>query len=143
MLTIVDGPLTMHHATLTPHAAAAAALGTASPVTEVLTCYFDKKDEGGGGFEAKFEAKFEQLAQVVAAHAEGFRGGAAGGWVVEEEGVEFKGEKGKRAYVGLLGWESKEAHMAFRETEAFRDNIHLLREDPVGMEVHHTRFVQR
>ena len=63
-----------------------------------------------------------------------------GGGVIED--VEYEGKKGK-GYVGLLGWESVEAHMSFRETQKFKDNIHLLREDTLGMEVHHTKFVER
>ena len=132
LMTIVDGPLTMRHANLTPHPPTAA-LGAASPVTEVLTCYFEKEDEG-------FQSKFDQLIKAISDNADGFKG-ASGGWVVEE--VEYEGEKGKKAYVGLSGWESVEAHMAFRETQAFKDNIHLLREDPLGFEVHHTKFVEK
>ena len=130
-MTIVDGPLTLHHATLTPHPPTAA-LGAASPVTEVLTCYFETEDAG-------FGSKVDRLVKAIADNAEGFKG-AAGGGVVED--VEYEGEKGK-AYVGLLGGESVEAHMKFRETQAFKDNIHLLREDPLGMEVHHTEFVEK
>ena len=58
------------------------------------------------------------------------------------EDVEYEGKKGK-AYVGVLGWESVEAHMSFRETQAFKDIIHLLRDDPLGLEVHHTKFVEK
>ena len=128
-MTIVDGPLTMLHANLTPHPATAA-LGTASPVTEVLTVYLEKQDND-------FVAKVNQLTKVIAENADGFKG-VAGGWVIED--VEYKGKKGK-AYVATLGWESVEAHMAFRETSEFKDNIHLLREGPMGMELHHTEFV--
>lgn len=135
LMTIVDGPLTMRHANLTPHPPTAA-LGAASPVTEVLTSYFEKEDEG-------FQSKFDQLVRVISDSAEGFKA-ASGGWVVED--VEYQGKqgkKGKKAYVGLLGWESVEAHMACRETQAFKDNRHLLREDSLGVEVHHTKFVER
>ena len=130
-MTIVDGPFTMRHATFTPHPATPA-LGTSSPVTEVVTCYFEKENEG-------FQSKIDQLVKAISENAEGFKG-AAGGWVFED--VEYEGKKGK-AYVWLLGWESVEAHMAFRETQAFRDNIHLLREDPLGSEMHHTKFVEK
>lgn len=130
-MTIVDGPLTMRHANLTPHPPTAA-LGTTSPVTEVLTCFFEREVDG-------FQSKFNQLVKAVADNSEGFKA-ASGGWVLED--VEYEGKKGK-AYVGLVGWESVEAHMSFRETQAFKDNIHLLREDPLGMEVHHTKFVEK
>lgn len=131
LMTIVDGSLTMHHANFTPHPPTAA-LGTASPVTEVLTAYFEKEDDG-------FDAKVKQLVKAISENSEGFKG-ASGGWVIED--VEYEGKKGK-AYVGLLGWESVDAHMAFRETQAFKDNIHLVRKDPLGLEVHHTVFVEK
>lgn len=130
-MTIVDGPLSMYHASFTPHPPTAA-VGTASPTTEVLTCYFEKEDDG-------FQSKVDQLIKAISENAEGFKA-ASGGWVIED--VEYKGKKGK-AYVAVLGWESVDAHMKFRETQAFRDNIHLLREGPLGMEVHHTEFLEK
>lgn len=130
----------MLHATFTPHppssSSSSAALGAPhTPVTEVLTCYFESDENGSkaDGFESRFD-KF-----IASISGGGFKG-AARGWVVEE--VEYKGEK-RRAFVGLVGWESVEAHMAFRETEAFRENIPLLRQEALGMELHHTRFDQR
>ena len=121
----------MRHANFTPHPPTAA-LGTASPVTEVLTCYFDKVNDG-------FESKINQLIRAIADNSKDFKA-ASGGWVIED--VEYKGKKGK-AYVAVVGWESVEAHMSFRETRAFKDNIHLLREDPLGLEVHHTKFLEK
>ncbi len=35
----------------------------------------------------------------------------------------------------LIGWESKEAHLRFRETEVFKKHIYLLREKTTGAEV--------
>jgi hypothetical protein len=35
----------------------------------------------------------------------------------------------------LIGWESKDAHMQFREKEAFKKHIYLLREKTSGGEV--------
>ena len=130
-MTIVDGPLTMRHATLTPHPPRAA-LGTAAPVTEVLTLFFEKEEPG-------FESKWEQLVKVISENAEGFKA-ASGGWVVED--VEYQGKQG-RAYAGLVGWESVEAHMSCQETQAFKDNVHLLKEDSLGVELHHTEFVEK
>lgn len=67
---------------------------------------------------------------------EGFTGEAAHGFALEE--VEFKGEKA-RAIVLVLGWESVDAHMAFRDTEGFQKVIPLMRTLPnlKGMEVWH------
>lgn len=120
----------MLHATFTPHPPSAA-LGPASPVTEVLTCYLETEDPG-------FESKAKQLVKAISDN-EGFKA-ASVGWVVED--VEYEGKKGK-AYVALVGWESVEAHMACRETQAFKDNAHLIREDTLGLEVHHTKFVEK
>lgn len=121
----------MYHANFKPHPPTAA-LGAASPVTEVLTSYFEKEDEGYG-------SKLDQLIKVIQENGGGLKA-ASGGWVIED--VEYKGKKGK-AYVGCLGWESLEAHMSFRETQAFKDNIHLARDGPLGLEVHHTKFVEK
>ena len=74
---------------------------------------------------------------MISENADGFKG-SAGGWVIED--VEYKGKKGK-AYVSTIGWESVQAHMTFRETAAFKENIGLIREKPLGVEVHHTEFV--
>ena len=130
-MTIVDGPLTMLHANFAPHPPTAA-LGTTSPVTEVLTFYFEGENDG-------FDSKLRQFIKVISDNAEGFKA-ASGGWVIED--VEYKGKKGK-AYVAILGWESVEAHMNFRETQTFKDNINIVRADPLGMEVHHTEFLER
>lgn len=131
LMTIVDGTLTMLHANFAPHPPTAA-LGTISPVTEVLTFYFEKENDG-------FDSKLRQFIKVISENAEGFKA-ASGGWVIED--VEYKGKKGK-AYVAILGWESVKAHMNFRETQAFKENINIVRADPLGMEVHHTEFVAR
>lgn len=56
---------------------------------------------------------------------EGCRG-SAGGWVAEELDLPGGSEKGK-AYVMLIGWTSVDSHMKYRETQSFKDNIHLLR----------------
>ena len=45
---------------------------------------------------------------------------------ITHETLEKEGVKGKAAVL-LIGWQSREAHMAFRETQSFKDNIHLLR----------------
>jgi len=133
-MTIVDGKLSMYHANFDPHPPSAA-LSTDSPVTEVLTAYLTSKDESREGNLRKFVEVLKGL--------EGFKA-ASGGWVIED--VEHErigpGKKGK-AFVGVLGWESVEAHMKARETDAFKENIHLLREGPVAMEVHHTKFNEK
>ena len=125
----------MYHANLNPHPPSAAVSSTSSPVTECLTCYFSELDPA-------YEEDFNKFIAAVKENAKGAR--AAGGWLVED--VEHEkigsGKKGK-AFVGFLGWESVEAHQKFRETKAFSENIHLIREGPVALEVHHTVFVEK
>lgn len=57
-----------------------------------------------------------------------------------EQGEEGASEKGGKAVAGFLGWGSKEAHLAFRETELFKENIGLLRGNNRGAEVFHVKF---
>jgi len=52
-----------------------------------------------------------------------------------EQGVD--GAKAGKAAVLLIGWESKEAHLRFREKEVFKKHIYLLREKTTGAEVFH------
>lgn len=46
------------------------------------------------------------------------------------------------AYVAVIGWESVERHLAFRETEAFSKVIGPLRKATTGAELHHVAFRQ-
>jgi heme-degrading monooxygenase HmoA len=43
--------------------------------------------------------------------------------------------KEAKALVLLIGWESKEIHMKFRESELFKEQIHLVREKQGGVEL--------
>lgn len=135
LTTILDGTVIMRHANFDPHPPSAA-LSANSPVTEVLTAYFTSKDDS-------FDEKAKKFVGILQEKAEGFKG-ASGGWVMEDVEHEKIGEgkKGK-AFVAVLGWESVDAHMRVRETDAFTENIHLLREGPVAMEVHHTTFNEK
>ncbi len=134
LMTIVDGDISMLHATFDPHPPSAA-LSVNNSVTEVLTAYFASKDESYDGNIRKFVDVLEGLG--------GFKA-ACGGWVIEDVEDEKVGEEGKgKAYVGVVGWESVEAHMRARETDAYKENVHLLRDGPVAMEVHHTTFSEK
>ncbi|KAK8070657.1 hypothetical protein PG997_010860 [Apiospora hydei] len=63
-------------------------------------------------------------------------GTPAVGWAVEER--EFKEEKA-RVLVVMIGWKSVEAHMQYRDTDAFRDSIGMIRglEAMKGISVYH------
>ena len=64
------------------------------------------------------------------------------GWAygVTHEEIEREGVKGKGAVL-LIGWESREDHMNFRETDVFKQNIQLLRQTAQKIEMHHTTFL--
>jgi hypothetical protein len=98
-------------------------LGTA-PVIEVAT-FFQTEDF--------FLSNVEKFMAAVSPYAEGYLGHVYGPTIGEVEKEEGAG-KGK-AVVLCVGWEGKEKHMAFRETEAFAKNIHLLREGAKGSEM--------
>lgn len=69
---------------------------------------------------------------------------STGGWAVGEAQKEGMGEDGAvgpaKPWWGAIGWDSVNAHMAFRETEAFRELIPLLRGVAPVVEVHHVAF---
>ena len=136
LLTLVDGPVSMRHANFSPHPPSSAISSTTSPVTEVLTAYFDSQD-------SSFAEKYAQFASALI--DDGSCKAAAGGWVMEdvEHGSLGAGKKGK-AFVACLGWDSKKAHMKARETPAFKNNIQLLRGPEVkALEVYHVAFTEK
>ncbi|KAL8998362.1 MAG: hypothetical protein Q9169_002575 [Polycauliona sp. 2 TL-2023] len=138
LMSIVDGDVqSMCHAHLSPHPPSTAVSGTIAPVTEMITHYFSAGISQSD--QSAFESSVKQFSQVLEEKAEGFTGFASG-WVVEE--VEHEGVDGKaKSWQSCLGWQSVEAHMAFRETEDFKDNVHLIRPDfNKAMTVHHTTF---
>ena len=126
----------MSHANFTPHPPSAAV--SRAPVTERLTLFFpaDISEVDKKTCDENFE-KFLGILQEDA--GTGFKA-ASLGWIVEDmkhEGIEGKA----KAITGVIGWESVEAHMAFREHPAFKDNAGLLRGGGVkGSEVHHVKF---
>jgi len=54
---------------------------------------------------------------------------------VVKHGEQGSGANGSQAVVLLIGWESKDAHMRFRETETFKKYVGLLREKNGGAEM--------
>jgi hypothetical protein len=59
---------------------------------------------------------------------------------VTHEEIEKDSVKGKGAVL-LIGWQSRQEHMDFREKETFKKNIQLLRQNAKGIEMHHTTFM--
>jgi len=137
--TLLSGPAYLHHVHFrTPFAAVASA-----PVTEMLTMYFKPTISYAQQEEA--EKAVDELVAAAQRHASGFKG-AASGWAVElikhESLVNEIHEKGM-AFLVALGWESVDAHMAFRETKEFKRYIEPLRDIAQGMEMVRSSHIRR
>ena len=128
LTSITDGPIGLQHASLNPHPPSNAVANSAGPVTEVLIAYLESKDESYAERSKKFASTIE---------SNGACKGTSTGWILED--AEYQGEKGS-AYVLLISWESKEKHLAFRETSTFKESISLIREGTKGLSVHHATF---
>lgn len=114
----------------------AAVLGrTPSGVMEHLIVYFAPglTDADRSAWETVWSRFVEE---VMAEHALGFRGVAAG-WLAEE--VRYEG-RGATGFVALLGWDSVEMHWDFRKTKEFQENIASVRDACEGMAMHHVIF---
>jgi hypothetical protein len=104
-----------------------------APITEVATFYFE-----GAPPDDAFESCKKFIENCEATNPPQKVYGWAYGTTHEE--IEREGVKGKGAML-LIGWDSREDHMAFRELQAFKDNIHLLRQTAKKIEMHHTKFM--
>lgn len=133
---ILGGHHFTKHLSLTPYPHTA----LRSPVTEVLLIWFPSDISP----EAKDTAtkRLQQFADVclqphTSIHAFNI------GWGVENDFPVRDGEEGQKGSLlaGLIGWPSIDAHMQFRETDTFKNNIHLLRgmEGVVKMTMFHLR----
>jgi heme-degrading monooxygenase HmoA len=110
--TIMSGPVHMQHAEFrTPISTAAVA-----PIVEMLTLYFSNDVD-----QASADTTLIGFIQTIVENAKGFVGYTTG-WIIEE--VEHEKVEGKgKAYAVAIGWESLEAHMAYRDTQTFKDDI--------------------
>ncbi|EXJ66106.1 uncharacterized protein A1O5_10721 [Cladophialophora psammophila CBS 110553] len=118
-VSICEGPPNLYHVHFEPFPPTAAF----SEVTEFITIYFPANYSAED--QKTFHENMKKFGSIVQRDWEGCRG-AAGGWVAEELEDPKTSEKAK-VYVELIGWESVDSHMKFRETQSFRDNLHLLR----------------
>jgi len=129
---LIAGEPTLYHTTMpltTPFAGPATA-----PTTELVSLYFELSYP-----QADFDASWAEFARLFNENAKGFHG-CAGGWSIEEvEREDIEGGKA-RVFLAALGWDSVEAHMAFRETPTFKEAIPLLRGGAKAIEVHHVKF---
>ncbi|KAK3720629.1 hypothetical protein LTR37_003678 [Vermiconidia calcicola] len=129
--TIMDADPIIAHADFQPDGGLNSALG--APVTEVATFYFDGAPPDDAQENAK---KFIETCQKEAP------GSGVSGWAygITDEEIEKDGAKGKGGVL-LVGWPSVDAHMEFRNSEVFKNNIDLLRKEVKGIEVHHVAFM--
>ncbi|KAI1505285.1 hypothetical protein F5X99DRAFT_368900, partial [Biscogniauxia marginata] len=115
-------------------------------VAELVHLYFPAEGDGRVGKEADVaEAMRGFEKEIRGAAPEGFSGEIALGWVVDGAAgaglLEYKGEP-SRAFVLVVGWDSVDAHVRFRDTEAFARIIPLLRglEGLKGSDMCHVSF---
>jgi len=127
---ILDGsPQLVHFELKSPSDLAAA---VSAPVTEIATIFLLDKAES-------FDDNLSSFAEILAKHAEGFRG-CAHSWILEDVQHESLGPGVKgRACIMAIGWSSIAAHLAFKKTSAFQKGLELL-SDARGSEIHHTIF---
>lgn len=130
-MTICDGDPTLFcHADFQPPTSLTKTLS--APVTELATFYFE------GAPQADYLQNVGKFAETLEREKpEGFLAAAYG---LTHEVLEREGVKGK-ALVLTIGWQSVERHMEYRETEAFRTNIGLLRGDAKGIVMKHVQFM--
>ena len=133
LASILDGPIDLKHASFDPHPPSNAVGESNAPVTEVLLATLSSKDEDYAINAAKF-------AKLTKDNANGCKG-ASTGWIREQVEHEKLDEAQKGfAYAIVIGWESKDVHLAFRETTTFRENISLIRDGAQALQVNHTSF---
>ena len=131
---ILEGPPQLHHANLDPHPPGPALSSLRSPVTECITLYFPTSFDRSG-----FNSSWSIFKKTLEEKADGFRA-VSTGWVIEE--LELEGEK-YQAWAGFLGWDSVDAHMKYRETEAFKETIGGLREGTKAIKIYHASFEEK
>ena len=131
---ILESPPQLHHANLDPHPPAPAVSSLRSPVTECLTLYFPTSFDRSG-----FNSNWPIFKKALEEKADGFRA-VSSGWVVEE--LELEGGK-YQAWAGFLGWDSVDAHMKYRETEAFKGTIGGLRQGTKAIKAYHAIFEEK
>ena len=122
---MMDQPPTVIHVDFNSAAALSDVLS--APVTELITLNFDGQPPADYGEGA------DKLIQALEKEAVGL---VAATWGQTHEVLDSNGVKGN-AVVAAVGWSSIESHMACRETEVFKEHIHLLRSTSKGAEMHH------
>ncbi|KAL8641795.1 MAG: hypothetical protein Q9226_008588 [Calogaya cf. arnoldii] len=115
-------------------------------VTEIVLAHFQPSPLPQAAKDAVLES-FNHVEPFIEKH--GGLTGYRNGWAVEEMSVGLiergdgvrEGEK-CTVYVNLTGWDKKETHMRFMESQAFKENLHWFMdvEGVSGSEIVHVRF---
>jgi len=129
--SIFDG-VHLHHFIPTP--SPPSSILNQAPVIEFVTFFQIHPD---------FPSAAEKWLKAIGTPAGNF--GYASGETVEEvtkhaDIVAGKEDSKGKGFVFLIGWESVQAHMNFRETETFKSNIGLIRGNHGGPEMFHVAF---
>lgn len=84
-----------------------------------------------------FEARFEEFSKITAGATTDVKA-VIPGWSVEEVAIPGTEEKGK-AFVLVIAWTTLQHHLDYRNSQAFKDSIPLLRgaKDVKGAAVFH------
>ncbi|KAI9666782.1 MAG: hypothetical protein M1831_001558 [Alyxoria varia] len=114
---VLDAPIVYFHSPLKPFPPTTLSK-TISPMTEILTCHFDPSVDTNAA-----QSSIKKLISVIETNAPGYKGYVEGWGEELQENDKSPGGKSK-VYIGCLGWNSKEEHMNFRETQLFKDNVH-------------------
>lgn len=103
---------------------------TKAPVTEVATFHFH------GTTPENYTKGVQDFIQLCISKSpnQKVHGYATG---VTHEEIEREGVKGKGGVL-VIGWDSVEQHMEFRQTDVFQQNRESMRQGAGAIEVHHT-----
>jgi hypothetical protein len=125
---VKDLPTVLTHGVFTKHVSVSQSPSQIldSPVTEVLIAYFPSDISSTAKDTAA--ARFQQFAEKGLGKCADCKG-VSSGWGVENDFPVIGGEEGQLGsiFIAFAGWTSIDAHVQFRETEAFKENIHFLR----------------
>jgi len=120
-----EGSLTVNHVHAEPPLSYVA---SRSPVIEMLLLYL------AHGSEDEAATTVSRFLEIAAKNAGSDIKAYTHGPVLEE--LEKEGVDGKlKGYFVALGWASVDAHMAFRETEVFKEHVPALRALAKGLKV--------
>ncbi|QDS71290.1 hypothetical protein FKW77_001258 [Venturia effusa] len=109
------------------------ATAAVAPITEMFTSYFPNDVD-----QSNVETTLVEFVQNLGRNAKGCVAYTAG-WIVEQ--LEHEKIEGKaRAYVIAIGWESLEAHMAYRDTQTFKNDIVNVRAVAKALTMYHVEF---